>query len=128
MPPIDWPAWLGTPLQGGAFVLLLILAVKTSPAWLTTWSTMRLAKSNANAERIAALERQVKECRDECAAQERRLLDQIHGLRTQRNTEQLAIMRAIVRMSGDPMVKQQLELLEAMEIEFTQQEEDKDGT
>jgi hypothetical protein len=113
---VDWPMWLGTPLQGGTFVLLLIFVVRTSPAWLTTWSSLRLAKSQRNTDRIKELEKQVKDCRAECDAQTRELQDQIQGLRQQRNTEQLVIMRAIVSMSGDPAVKQQLELLEAMEI------------
>lgn len=123
MPPLDWPNWLGTPLQAGTFIAVLIVALRTSPAWLTTWSTMRLARSNANAERIKHLEEQVRECRKECDDQTATLRNEIHGLRQQRNHEQLVIMRAIVNMSNDPAVKQQLELLEAMEISLNRGED-----
>lgn len=110
------PNWFGTVPQWGMFVLLGIAIVRTSPQWLTTWSTLRLAKSNANAERIKVLEQQVRDCIAECSAHTRQLQDKIQGLQSQRNAEQLVVMRAIVGMSNDPAVKRQLELLEAMEI------------
>lgn len=113
---LDWPTWLGTPLQGGTLLILTIFLIRTSPAWYTTWSTLRLAKSNQNAERIKDLEQQIIDCRRDCDEQTNELRKEIQGLRQQRNSEQLVIMRAIVGMSGDPAVKQQLELLEAMEV------------
>jgi hypothetical protein len=98
------------------FIALVIVAIRTSPAWLTTWSTLKLATSNRNAERIKELEAQVKACQET-----------IEGLRKQRNHEQLVIMRAIVGMSSDPQVKQQLELLEAMEISLKKGAQDGNG-
>jgi hypothetical protein len=113
------PDWVGTAPQWGLFIVFAIAVIKTSPQWLTTWSALRLAKSNRNSSRIKDLEEQVRVCREECDRDRRNFRIEIEGLRKQRNTEQLAIMRAIVRMSSDPEVKRQLELLEGIEISFS---------
>lgn len=114
------PPWLGTLPSWGIFILLCVAVVRTSPAWLTTWAQLRLAKSNENAQRIANLEQQVLDCIKDCDEHKKQAHKEIQGLRTQRNAEQLVIMRAIVSMSNDPVVKQQLELLEAMEVSLKQ--------
>lgn len=113
------PSWAGTVPQWGLFLLFAIAVVRTSPQWLTTWVTLRLARSNRNADRIKELEGQVRECRTECDQKIETLHNEIHGLRTQRNAEQAIIMRAILRTSNDPDVRKRLELLEAMEASLT---------
>lgn len=112
------PWWAGTVPQWGLVLLLAIAVVRTSPQWLSTWSTMRLAASNHNRDRIKDLEDEVHRCHRECEERIQILQDIVQGLREQRNAEQLAIMRAIVRMSGDPQVKHQLDLLESMEVKL----------
>lgn len=109
------PPWAGTVPQWGLFIVLCIAVVRTSPQWLTVWSSLRLARSNRNRDRIQELEAEVHRCHHECQEKIGALQEVIQGLREQRNAEQLAIMRAIVRMSDDPAVKQQLQLLESME-------------
>jgi membrane protein insertase Oxa1/YidC/SpoIIIJ len=112
----NWPAAAGSIPMWGVFFMVLVIAIRTSPQWLDTWSKMKLAKAQRVAGRINELEARLAACEKECAERERSLHNEIQGLRQQRNAEQLVIMRAIVSMSGDPQVKQQLELLEAMEI------------
>lgn len=109
------PSWIGTVPQWGVLVVLAIAVVKTSPQWLTTWVTWRLARSNRNRDRIIDLESQVRECRTECDEKIAKLHNEVFGLRTQRNASDAVIMRAILRTSNDPDVRKRLELLEAME-------------
>lgn len=111
-----WPEWAGSIPLWGVFVLLAIIAVRTSPQWLETWSRLKLAKEQRVASRITELEGRLADCEIRCTEEKRELRDEIEGLRRQRNAEQLVIMRAIVDMSNDPAVKQQLALLEAVEI------------
>lgn len=110
----------GTVPQWGVLIVLAIAVVRTSPQWLTTWVTWRLARSNRNRDRIIELEGQVKACRDECDEKIDKLHTEIFGLRTQRNASDAVIMRAILRTSNDPDVRRRLELLEAMEASLTQ--------
>lgn len=121
------PEWAGTVPQWGVVLLLLIAVVRTSPNWLETWAKLRLARSNRNKERIEELELQVRECREQCDRETQALQQQIHGIREQRLAEQLSMMRAIVRMSGDPEVKKQLDLLEAMQISLMRTQHKEDG-
>lgn len=113
------PSWAGTVPQWGLFFLLAIAVIRTSPHWLETWSAMRLARSNRNAERIRELEMQVKECRVECDTKIASLHSELFAMRTQRNQEQAVIMKAILRTSNDPEVRKRLDLLEAMEASLT---------
>lgn len=110
-----FPGWVGTVPQWGMFILLAIAVVRTSPQWLSTYSSMRLAASNRNRDRIRELEEEVHRCHRECEERIGKVGKELQGMRDQRVTEQLALMRAVVRMSGDPQVKQQLELLEAIQ-------------
>lgn len=111
------PSWAGTAPQWGMFIVLAIAMVRTSPAWVQAWSAWKIAASNRNRSRIRELEQQVHDCHKECETKIAVLTMELHSMRAQRNAEQLSIMRAIVRMSGDPAVKQQLDLLEAIEIQ-----------
>lgn len=109
------PDWIGTVPQWGVFVLLAIAVVRTSPQWLTTWVTLRMERSNRTAARIAELEEQVAECQRECEEHKKILREEVHGLKAQRLAEQGILMRAILKMSNDPDVARQLQLLEAMQ-------------
>jgi hypothetical protein len=112
----EFPTWIGTVPQWGLFFVLLIAVIRTSPHWLETWSAMRVARTNRNADRIRELEGQVRECRAECDEKIGRLHNEIYGLRTQRNAEQAALLRAILRTIDNPELRKQLELLESLEI------------
>jgi hypothetical protein len=112
----ELPAWAGTVPQWGLFFLLLIAVVRTSPQWISAWVKMRLVRSNQNAERIRELVQQVRECRTECDEKIEALQLEIYGIRTQRVSEQIALMRAILRTVESPELRKQLELLEAMQI------------
>lgn len=111
----DLPAWFGTVPQWGMFLLLLIAVIRTSPQWLSTWASLKVARSNRNRERIIELEKQVHECQRECEEHKKYLREEINGLKQQRLAEQATIMRAILRMSNDPEVERQLHLLETIQ-------------
>lgn len=128
-----WPYAIGSPLQGGMLVALVALAVRTSPAWLTTWSAMRLAKSNANAARIAELEKQVKQCYDECSDVKREHAESLNTLREEHNEamrlmnerllgeqrqriqEQVSLISAIMRSVDSPDLHKVLTTLESVQ-------------
>jgi hypothetical protein len=120
------PSWAGTVPQWGLVLLVAIAVVRTSPQWFETWVQARREWHDRHGRRIKDLEEQLAECRRECDEQREIHRTEIDGLRKQRNSEQLAIMRAIVRMSGDPAVKQQLTLLEAMEEGLAQAAEEQE--
>jgi hypothetical protein len=112
----DLPQWAGTVPQWGLFLVLCIAVVRTSPHWLETWSAMRVARSNRNAERIRELETQVRSCRAECDEKIANLHNEIYGLRTQRNAEQAGMLRAILSTIDSPALRKQLDLIESLEI------------
>lgn len=96
-------------------ILLLIAVVRTSPQWLATVAAARTARSNRNAERITDLEAEIKKCREDCDRETELLRQHIHGMERQRNSEQRAIVRAILQTISDPSVKKQLEMLESIQ-------------
>lgn len=98
------PTWAGTVPQWG-MLLSFVFAV---------WK-LSFADSTAIRKEMAARIEKLKDDHEQCTQDLDQLRNELHGMRQQRIDEQLAIMRAIVRMSNDPDVKRQLALLESME-------------
>jgi len=98
------PTWAGTIPQWGMLCGFFFAVWKLS-----------FADSTAIRKEMAARIESLKDDHERCTSDLENLRTELHGMRQQRTDEQLAIMRAIVRMSNDPDVKRQLDLLESME-------------
>lgn len=116
------PSWAGTFPQWGMLVTVLVVAIRVVPVLRKQTLDSQAGQVKEYAETCAALRAEVSElmdklhaCERQCAKDKKDLQEELHGMQKQRLAEQGAIMRAIVRMSGDPEVKKQLELLETME-------------
>jgi hypothetical protein len=113
---LQWVRWFGTPSQIALLVIVLVTLIKTWPIIQKQLGDVMLAREGRYGARITHLESELKKCHEECTEKIDKLNNTIYGMRKQDFAKQHAIMRAIVRMSNDPDVKQQLVLLEAMEV------------
>jgi hypothetical protein len=111
--------YIGTVPQWGVFFLLIIVAIRTSPKWLEVWSAMKIARSNRNAARIRELEEKLNNCHTECQEKITGLHNELYAMRTQRNSEQAGIIRAILQTVDDPALRKQLNMLESVQKGLT---------
>ena len=99
------PSWVGTLPQWG-ILLSFVFAM-----WKITFADSTAMRKELNV-RISELKRD----HSECVARMLHLQKTIDGMRRQRVSEQIAMMRAILRTVEDPTLRKQLEMLEALEI------------
>lgn len=111
----QWPQWIGTPSQLALVVIVILALIKAWPIIQAKVLEATLVREGRYGERIQHLESELKRCHEECNVKIERQNTIIMGMRDQRSAEQLAMMRAILRTIEDPVLRKQMEMLEAMQ-------------
>jgi hypothetical protein len=111
-----WPDWIGSPLQAGSFVVLLVIAVRTSPEWLRLWLQARKERSDRLGKRIADLEAAVEKCQRECEEQKQDMRDKLEGMHLQKLQEQSSLINAILASIDSPQLKALLHTYESVQV------------
>lgn len=103
----------------GIFGMVLIAFIKVWPQLKQQSIDERLSIKNGYIDRIKGLERDVKECRDQCDADTRQLnehitalQEELYGLRKQHIQEQISFINAITQSVDAPQLKILLQALE----------------
>lgn len=107
--------WLlsGTAPQWGVLFLLAVVVVRTSPQWLTVWSTLKLARQERVAARITELETSVRECREECDRQTDSLHQKLRNEAEQRVQSEISLVSTLVQIVDAPQLRAILTALES---------------
>lgn len=113
---ITWPSWIGTPSQLGLLLVVtgsIVLGyIKVLPKLLELKIGERASNKDRYTARVKELKEEVKACRDECDAQERRLQDQIDLLKTKINNEawqrvqsEISLVHTLIQVVDAPQLK-----------------------
>lgn len=122
---INWAHWLtsGTPPQWALLVIVIIAVLRYGPIWHKQVIDAQADKRLRYSVRIGELEDKLRKLRSDCDQETANLKkeikglhDEINGLRAQRITEQMAIIRGILQTVDSPELKRQLSMLEAVQI------------
>jgi hypothetical protein len=99
------PSWAGTIPQWGILLSFVFAVWKIS-----------FADSTAIRKELSKRIEELKADHSTCLTTLQHLQDSLNGMRKQRVSEQIAIMRAILKTVEDPALRKQLEMLEALNL------------